>query len=148
MRKRRRRRDNGFLPFWRWGSKARPKPRLTRANRKLVFETLEPRILLDADPIPLNGILDLSGEQDDLAITITVTAPGEITVAGSLFSDGTYCGVTSIVGSGGVDQLIGPSANSTWLVTGQNSGQLAFGTSTIDFSGIEDLEGAADTDDA
>ncbi|MGD8331577.1 MAG: LEPR-XLL domain-containing protein, partial [Acidobacteriota bacterium] len=134
----------GLFPFWRWGSRKRP---AHRTKRKLLFETLEPRVLLDADPIPLNGILDLSGEQTDLAITVSASATGEITVSGSSVSDGTYTGVTGIIGSGGDDLFIGPSASATWNVTGQDSGQLSFGQIQIDFSGIENLQGAADSDD-
>jgi len=102
---------------------------------------------LDADPIPLNGLLDLSGEQTNLAITISASATGEITVSGSSVSDGTYIGVTGIIGSGGDDLFIGPSASATWNVTGQDSGQLSFGAIQIDFSGIENLQGSDSFDD-
>jgi len=135
---------SNVLPFWRWGSRHRP---ISRANRKLRFETLEPRVLLDADPIPLDGLLDLSGEQSDLAIIISVAATGEITVSGSSASDGTYTGVSSITGSAGDDLLVGPAQSATWSVTGDDAGRLSFGDIQLDFSGVENLQGASSADD-
>ena len=49
----------------------------------------------------------------------------------------------TIEGGGGNDTLHGPESDTTWNITGDNSGNVA----GLDFSGIENLTGAADNED-
>ena len=44
----------------------------------------------------------------------------------------------------GIDQLTGPSVDSRWQITGENSGEL---NSNVSFSSVENLQGAADNQD-
>jgi hypothetical protein len=56
------------------GSANRKKELLGSVSRRLFFETLEPRLLLSADLIPIQGSIAVPGETDHRAFTLTEDA--------------------------------------------------------------------------
>src|SRR6185369_15602662 len=55
----------------------------------------------------------------------------------------TFSGVSSITGGGDADTLVGPSADTTWTISGSDAGQV----SGVSFNGFENLTGAANNND-
>ncbi|MDF2555737.1 MAG: cya 4, partial [Microbacterium sp.] len=53
----------------------------------------------------------------------------------------------SFAGGGGADTLAGPSVDTRWIVTGAGSGAMLAGGASVSFAGVEQLQGAAGSDD-
>jgi hypothetical protein len=80
---------------------------------------------------------------NNIATAWSVNSSGQISVDGT-----TYSNVGAIVGNTGSlsDTLTGPAVNSTWTVNAINSGTLNVGSTTVSFTGIENLTGSAAAD--
>ena len=148
---------------------AQPQPKL---GRKVLFESLEQRILLSADPVAAitDGALDVDltdsddnvvieqlggNETDGYEIRITVgdrdpldfTGVDTITVDG-LEGDDTFefINITvdvTVTGGEGSDTLLGPDGSNIWVINDDNTGSL---NDLITFSAIENLEGGTSDD--
>ena len=141
-------------------------------RRKVLFEMLEQRILLSGDPLASVTDGQLSAQFGDGADSVVMSQIGDAGEDGSIIIDMTYggttqqyAGVRSIVldggagddsfqfmgvtadvhlfGGGGDDHLIGGLGNLEWTVDGVNQGRAG----RVEFSGIENLQGAADNAD-
>lgn len=144
--------------------------------RRVLFEALEPRLLLSADAI---GALDAAGRLDvvldDTGQEVTIRRLGDAAQGGARVRvemgasfwdfgdegagvhrvvvtggagddrfDVTSAGVEVLVdGRGGSDALVGPSADSRWLITGADRGSVG----PVSFLDVERLLGAADNRD-
>jgi hypothetical protein len=141
-------------------------------RRSIRFETLEPRLLLSADInyVAASGaaldaalrIADVDGAQVlQLVDNATSAVLGEgaldadinVTVGGSDLNDSLVIDFSSAAtphrvnvtfdGGAGEDTLRGPAENTVWTLTGENAGSAG----AVSFSGVENLEGAADNED-
>ncbi len=150
-------------------SKPSARPRL---KRKLLFETLEPRLLLSATPFytaaASQGAVDLTlqlQEQggietlqllDSASGSVKVSAAlsslsGPIEIAGSGFDDvfrigsdlGAITGGIVFDAGEGTDILIGGASDTTWNITGENAGN----SGSVEFLGIEQLTGGSNNRD-
>ncbi|MFO0878370.1 MAG: hypothetical protein U0840_13600 [Gemmataceae bacterium] len=81
----------------------------------------------------LTGNVLIQGNGFDVNLLIDASVP---TVPGGIFFEG----------GAGRNQLLGPARNLTWNVTGAGAGDLG-GSAFVRFSGVEQLVGAAGTDD-
>ena len=100
------------------------------------------RFLLEGNAA-ISGTIDGGGGANTLdysyhepGVSVDVAAGGATGAAG-------FSAITDFVGSLGEDTLHGPAADSTWYVSGENSGHVGAFT----FAGIENLAGAADNED-
>jgi hypothetical protein len=146
-----------------------------KKRRKVLMEPLEPRLLLSADlsftmtgsakdlTLKLDQIdgIDmvqlLNSEDTDPSTQVVASRAlaetSTVEILGSEQDDVLRLGLdfNSLVdslaitfrGGAGDDTLVGPSSDSTWHITGANAGTVT----TVDFSGIENLTGAADNQD-
>ena len=146
-------------------------------RRASLFESLEQRLLLSADPAGTlgdDGVLRLILTEADDAVVVSqvgTTADGgariNVTLAGitETFGDDGL-GVASVVAAGldgddrfaflglsigaavdggdGSDTLFGPSIDATWMIDGADRGSV----SSVDFTSVENLAGAADNKDS
>ena len=150
--------------MWRRPPQAPPRSRARLVppyRRKLLFEMLEPRLLLSADPVASvsAGVLSaqLSEGDDYVVVRQLDAAPGggvivDLTVGswtqtfGSL--DEGIVGI-DLQGLGGLDTLkfidltTGLPGDADWLIDGADAGSVA----SVDFTGIESLVGADDNQD-
>ena len=62
------------------------------------------------------------------------------------FMTGNISGELIFDGNTGIDTLIGPSTDTTWTITGDQSGNVG-GAGGLEFSEVENLTGAADNED-
>ncbi|MDT8419498.1 MAG: calcium-binding protein, partial [Desulfuromonadales bacterium] len=142
----------------------------SRTRRKTIFEPLEPRLLLSADLFFAGAAaLDLTLQLDyadssvlqlidntDSSVLIeqALSETSGVTIMGSADSDRLVVdldaplllanGIDFIdATSGDGDTLVGPNFDSTWNIDGQDSGDVE----GIEFSGIENLSGAAGNED-
>ena len=91
----------------------------------------------------ISGNLDGGGGDDELDYSSTTTG---VTVD---LSSGKYTSIETVIGSAGIDELIGPDTGSLWTITGANMGELVDVASSIVqlvFSLIENLTGGAAED--
>ncbi len=58
---------------------------------------------------------------------------------------GAYANISRVIGGGEFDMLIGANTDSTWNITGQDSGNIG-GAGTFDFQGFENLHGGSGND--
>ena len=136
-----------------------------RSYRKVLFEALEPRLLLSADPFPFTALsaseYTLKVNGSDLELTDDLD--GDTRVAHQVTSDATPISITgssgadkftidfttpftqevTIDGAGGTDTLTGDDVANNWSITGTDSGTLNGGG----FSNIENLTGGSAADD-
>jgi hypothetical protein len=147
-----------------------PQPKL---GRKVLFESLEQRILLSADPVAAvtDGALDVDltdsddnvlieqyddGDETngiDIRITIDDELLGEYHGVGSITVDGLdgddtfeFVDITigvTVTGGEGGDTLLGPDSSNAWVINDDNTGSL---NKRITFSSIENLEGGTSDD--
>ncbi len=149
----------------------------SRASAKCppaILEPLEPRILLSADLSYGGGDtaldLDLRLDPTDSSILQLIDNTIPDTIIGNLALDLTGTNTVEIIGStqddtlnidldspsalglnisfldanaADSDTLVGPTGNSTWNITGSDAGDVE----GVDFSGIENLTGAANNED-
>src|SRR5882672_4580326 len=153
-----------------------PRPRrggTQSGRRKLQFEQLEPRLLLNAHPLALvaAAVRDFSVQIVDDHGTPTIQIvdqhaanPGSRVLASQVLADTSSVLIQGsdqndtltldasvvamglpidFIGGGGSDTLIGPRVDSTWNVTGANAGTIG----RVTFSGVENLIGAAGNQD-
>jgi Ca2+-binding RTX toxin-like protein len=147
----------------------RRRKRPTDSPRRLLFEPLEPRLLLNADGlVPLAATmasdaneltlrLDAAAQTLQLVDDLTAVVVAEqalaqtsrVEVVGSeaddrLTLDATVPASLAVFfeGDTGSDTIVGPNADRTWNVTGEGSGSLA----GLTFSGIENLSGGSGAD--
>src|SRR3989442_397216 len=146
----------------------RRRRRIPPRRRRLLFEPLEPRLLLDALPLPLT--VDMPPLQADLTVrlddggqnvqvveakTASVVAEqplsntSEVVVRGTagddrLTIDASVPASLPIRFSGGLgaDTLVGPNTDSTWVVTWPDEGHVG----SVAFSEVEHLVGAPDNE--
>src|SRR6266850_4105126 len=164
----------GFKKNPRRNSPPRPRRGGTQSGRrKLQFEQLEPRLLLNAHPLALvaAAVRDFSVQIVDDHGTPTIQIvdqhaanPGSRVLASQALADTSSVLIQGsdqndtltldasvvamglpidFIGGGGSDTLIGPRVDSTWNVTGANAGTLG----RVTFSGVENLIGAAGNQD-
>ncbi|MEJ2723027.1 MAG: LEPR-XLL domain-containing protein [Deltaproteobacteria bacterium] len=142
-----------------------------KRRRKAFIEPLEPRLLLDAETLSYaagaGSAVDLTLRLDDvteelqlidnvnqsllqsqaLADTIGVEIIGsdqDDTLRLDLDFDALFDSILmSFDGGLGWDTLIGPSVDSTWHITGEDSGTIG----SVDFNDVENLSGAAENED-
>ena len=147
-----------------------PKPQL---GRKVLFESLEQRILLSADPVTAAdaGALDVDltdGDDnvlieqidsdgdtfaDDIRVTIGTGTPLVFTDIDSITVDGLegddtfeFVNITidvTVTGGEGSDTLLGSDGSNLWVINDDNTGSL---NGLITFSAIENLEGGSGND--
>src|SRR5438067_4635358 len=148
--------------IWSRRSNRPPHSRFKRVRpphrRRVLFEMLEPRLLLSADPAIVVTGNALDAQLTDGADQLAVTRLGTASDGGSIvnLSLGAWsqdygsadAGIASITldGGGGDDslQIIDlTSTDTAWLIDGQDSGSVG----NVHFSGIEHLVGAADNAD-
>src|SRR5437773_3762346 len=153
-----------------------PRPRrggTQSGRRKLQFEQLEPRLLLNAHPLALvaAAVRDFSVRivNDHGTPTIQIvdehaSNPGSRVLASQALADTSSVLIQGsdqndtltidasvvamglpidFIGGGGSDTLIGPGVDSAWNVTGANAGRL----DSVTFSGVENVTGAAGNKD-
>ncbi len=148
-----------------------PHIHLRRNSPKFLFEQLEPRVLLSATPfytavaaqsgVDLTLRLENQGGVDTLELIDSTSGvvrsaalasiDGPIEIVGSGFDDifRVESDLTSITdrvlfdAGAGVDELIGDSRDTTWNITGANTGNSA----SFDFIGVEQLTGGANNRD-
>ena len=101
---------------------------------------------LFADGMGVKGTIDGGGGTNRLDYSAYTSANSVTVNLGSGGATGAS-GVTNIQsitgGAGSNDTLIGPDADSTWNITGANSGDVG----GVNFAGFENLTGAADNED-
>src|SRR3990167_2032802 len=147
-----------------------PGKKALRRQRKLLFEPLEPRLLLSAEPLSLAAAaaadltLRLVYEPDlpTLQIVDNTAAPESqvlasralaetsgVEIYGSeeddrLTIDASAAGTVGVTfaGHGGADTLVGPDTDSAWTITGFDAGVVG----SVAFGGVEDLRGGAARD--
>ena len=94
--------------------------------------------------------LDLSGAtavDAGIGITITVNSDGTISVTDSVADNETNeADITTIIGSGGKDTLVGPNLEAVWDLNSKNAGTLTVGAGIFGFSEIENLTGGSAKD--
>ncbi len=147
----------------------RKKDQKLRSTKRLLFESLEQRMVLAAD-----FVFDATNDQrsgfqftlgsDGTHIELTDTSTGAIVMeqsladnSGSIVIKGTRQAeslridsslpntiTVLFVGGDGVDSLIGPQSDSDWKITGDNTGTL---NGRVQFVGVENLVGAVDNKD-
>jgi hypothetical protein len=71
-----------------------------------------------------------------------VNTAGEVIVSG-----GTYAGIPSIVGGTLADTITGPAVATRWALSGANAGSVSVGTTSVAFTGIENLTGSTASDE-
>ena len=123
------------------------------------------RPLADVASLTITGgnalSVDLGGGAISVPVSYTAATSGSVSVGSGAGSTYTYDGhsglqvagggiaglsvqnVTSISAGGTSDTLVGPTADTTWTISGANSGSV----DSLSFSGIENLLGAANNDD-
>lgn len=70
-----------------------------------------------------------------------------VSATGQLFHNSiAYLGIGGIHSGTGIDTLTGPAASSQWNILGTNAGQLSFASTSLSFSGIENITGGASDD--
>ena len=142
-----------------------------RKRRKAVIEPLEPRLLLDADlSFAMSGgandltlkqekvgdadMIQLVNNADQSVVESQALADTSAVIIQGSEKDDTLrldldftplLDSLSILfqGGAGSDTLVGPVADTTWHITGKDSGTVA----SVDFSDVENLFGAADNQD-
>jgi len=140
-----------------------------------VFEAVEPRILLSADPFSHS----VSASNSELTLRIDDTSnpqnieiinsnsgavlgsqaisdTSEVSILGSSADDNLtidasfieHAGEIAVIfdGAEGEDTIAGPALTTNWLITGENSGSAA--DNRIRFSDVESIEGAFDNSDS
>jgi Ca2+-binding RTX toxin-like protein len=136
------------------------------------LESLEPRLLLSADLIhtagagvALDATLRVMDEDGSSMLQLLDNGSGAIlaaqaldqdinfTIRGSELNDSLRIDFNPAAfaqqinvrfeGGDGDDKLVGPAPNSTWIIDGENSGSVG----PAIFTGVENLEGAADNED-
>ena len=156
------------IPYWAyWGQKGQQPVRCPAPLRKVHFEPLEQRVLLSGDlnyaadaGAALNLMLRLDEPTQNLQLVDNATSivlieqalagTDRVVVTGAEGNDALTVDYATpfdtpvlFDGGSGSDTLIGPDADSTWNVTGPDSGTVG----GVNFSGIENLTGAADNQD-
>ena len=71
-----------------------------------------------------------------------VNTAGEVIVSG-----GTYAGIPSIVGGTLADTITGPAVATRWALSGANAGSVSVGTTSVAFTGVENLTGSTASDE-
>jgi hypothetical protein len=144
-------------------------------RRKPLFEALEPRLLLSGDPLvyaaqadeafdltlklvqegsaPLLQLVDNRGADFPLLASAALTETSAVMITGSDLDDtlridaDLAAGVGSLLISfdagAGDDTLRGPGTDVTWQITAADAGRVA----GVEFTGVENLAGAADNRD-
>jgi len=92
--------------------------------------------LLTVEQLVANGANSNRVLGSNVATPFVIDTAGKITAGGIIATN-----IRTIVGGTLVDTLTGPNAATTWTVSGPNTGSLVVGTSTISYSGIENLTG-------
>jgi hypothetical protein len=96
-----------------------------------------------------NPVLDLSGYTPGAVVTLPTSLAW-----GSVGPNTSFNGIKRIIGTAGVDTLVGPDYATTWVVSGANAGRVVGAAyyaqvfvADVAFSGFENLQGgpAADT---
>ena len=101
------------------------------------------------------GAVNITGSSSDNKLTLDLGS--SLVIAGGVHFDGgngndtvtiaslsdQMNGLVTLTGGGGANTLQGPSADTTWIIDGQNSGHVA----GADFSGFQNLTGAAGNKD-
>ena len=143
---------------------------MPRAGRVL-FEPLEPRLLLSAELFYLdsgNTDTDLTLNFDETASEYQLLTSADVLVSSADAADAAIDGIINVTGTTGDDSLTldldslsaetinflgtgndtlhGPDADSEWNLTGAGSGTLANSTAGVTFTGIERLVGGAEND--
>ncbi|MCH7908486.1 MAG: LEPR-XLL domain-containing protein, partial [Candidatus Hydrogenedentes bacterium] len=140
---------------------------MSEGGLNVTLEALEPRILLSGDPLVYTAtdaidltlriegqdaaaIVQLVNAEDQVVASQALSMTSGVQIIGSDFDDAlridlSAAGLLPISFSGGlgVDTLFGAEANSTWNITGENSGDVG----NVSFSEVENLIGAAANDD-
>ncbi|MGA8048966.1 MAG: LEPR-XLL domain-containing protein, partial [Burkholderiales bacterium] len=89
------------------------------------------------------GPIDGGGGADTLDYS-AYTTPVEVDLAaGTATGASAFSGIASVIGGAAADTLKGPAADSTWTVSGANSGDVG----GVSFSNFENLQGAANNQD-
>jgi ELWxxDGT repeat protein len=71
-----------------------------------------------------------------------VNTAGEVVVSG-----GTYAGIPAIVGGTLADTITGPAVSTRWTLSGANAGSVGVGTTSVAFTGVENLTGSTASDE-
>src|SRR5262249_47795329 len=94
------------------------------------------------------AVLDLSGYTPGAVVRL----PG-LSAVGSVGADTAFNGIQRILGTAGVDTLVGPDTATTWDLTGTNAGQVLGAAyyaqvflADVAFTGFENLVGGSATD--
>src|SRR5690242_18040065 len=155
-------------------SSLRSRTRGTRARRrKILFEPLEPRLLLNAQPLALAAAtaadLSIHIADDNGTPTIQIVDDNAPNAASRVLASQALADTSSVhiqgsdqndtltidarvvasgvpidfVGGSGTDTLAGPPVDSTWHIIGANAGTVG----NVTFSGVENLTGAPDNQD-
>ena len=138
---------------WRQGKKALAKANKPLQSRGLLFEALEPRVLMSAD-LSYGGATDLTltfdgiqtyslVDQANTTVNSADTTDGIVTITGTGGNDSLRLSQNMLPGlaitflGGGQDSLIGQDSGQTWTLTGIDAGNLA----GVGFTGMERLVG-------
>src|SRR6266581_9034216 len=140
-----------------------------RRPRRMLFEALEPRLLLSSQPLsfaaaaaadlavrlvdditPRLEIVDNSGTQPQVLASQALADTSAVEIQGSSGNDRLTIDASvpltlaiHFAGGAGADTLVGPAADSTWHVTGVNAGTVG----NVTFTGVENLTGAPNNQD-
>jgi hypothetical protein len=128
-------------------SSGRSPPKAKKIN---IHTGVSDEVTLQDDGIADDGIMTIDSTNGTFASTTIETPSDSLTInsgAGSdviILDQSLEPGFTIYIdGETGDDTLIGPAADSTWHITGQDSGNVG----DVNFSGVENLTGAADNED-
>src|SRR5262245_5929195 len=148
-----------------------PRRRTPQPSRPMLFEPLEPRLLLAATPLPVDmatlpalahevtvRVIDDAGTatveiidgSDQVLESRALVDTSDVAITGDAAQDDTVIIddsarplSISFAAGGGSDTLVGPNAESTWTLTGAGEGTIGPG---ISFTGVENLVGGSADD--
>ena len=152
----------GLKKAWLQGKAALTSPANPLPERGLLFEALEPRVLMSAD-LSYGTATDLTLTFDSLATTYNLVDQAANIISSAAQTDDGLVNITGTAGNdfltldltnfstpvsinflgGGSDTLAGDAVDTTWDITGQNAGKV---NTNIDFTGFENLVGGSDSD--
>lgn len=70
-----------------------------------------------------------------------------VSPSGQIFHNSiSYLAIGGILAGTGLDTLTGPSVATQWSILGSNAGQVSFASTSLTFSGMENLTGGSDND--
>lgn len=97
-----------------------------------------------ADGASLAGTVDGGGGHNALDYSDWTTAIAVNIGSGAVTGATAALHFDRVIGGSAIDTLTGPATNTVWRVTDENTGRLSRGDTTVlDFSGVENLTGAA-----